>query len=255
MTKALLFALALAASLAAPATAQTVTPAADAPTDAAAAPEPALQPFVASYEVYRGGHKLGNATLQLVRQPPQRWRVDLIMHGTGLLNLAGVNAEQSTVFDVLGQTYRPLTQATVNKTLFTDEQSVGIYDWLARSAVWQGDIKQSRRDPVALQPGDMSGLLINLAVIRDAQPGKRLNYRYVDTGRVKPHHYVVADENQSITIDGISYSAMRVERIEDDNEQTVIWVANGVPTPIRILQRENGEDTYDLRLVQYRGAP
>jgi hypothetical protein len=34
----------------------------------------------------------------------------------------------------------------------------------------------------------------------------------------------------------------------------VIWVARNVPTPIRILQRENGEDTYDLRLVEYRGV-
>jgi hypothetical protein len=28
----------------------------------------------------------------------------------------------------------------------------------------------------------------------------------------------------------------------------------GVPTPIRILQREGGEDALDLRLVEYTGA-
>ena len=38
----------------------------------------------------------------------------------------------------------------------------------------------------------MSGLLINLAVIRDAQPGKSLHYRFVDDGRVRDHQYVVA---------------------------------------------------------------
>ena len=33
----------------------------------------------------------------------------------------------------------------------------------------------------------------------------------------------------------------------------ILWVADGVPTPIRILQREEGQDSYDLRLVEYKG--
>ena len=33
-----------------------------------------------------------------------------------------------------------------------------------------------------------------------------------------------------------------------------LWVANGVPTPIRILQRKDGEDEIDLRLTEYRGV-
>lgn len=234
----------------------TLVPAAAAgspPATPAPAVAPTLEPFIARYDVYRDGHALGKATLQLLAQQPPRWRVDLVMHGTGLLRLAGINAEQSTVFDLIGETYRPLTQATVRKTLFTDRQSIGIYDWHSRSARWQGDIKESRRDPVALQPGDMTGLLINLAVIRDAEPGATLRYRYVDNGRVKQHTYVVAERTESVEVAGMGFSAMRVERVEDDNEQTIIWVVKGVPTPIRMLQREDGEDQYDLRLIQYRG--
>ena len=100
----------------------------------------------------------------------------------------------------------------------------------------------------------MSGLLINLAVIRDAEPGKTLQYRFVDNGRVRNHRYVVADEPESVSVAGIGYSAMRVERIEDGNEETVIWVVKDVPTPIRMLQREDGVDTYDLRLIEYKGV-
>ncbi len=40
--------------------------------------------------------------------------------------------------------------------------------------------------------------------------------------------------------------------MQSGGEQTSIWVAEGVPTPIRILQRDNGEDTYDLRLIEYK---
>ena len=219
------------------------------------APMP-LEAFVARYTVTNGGRALGEATLQLVRQAP-RWRVDLTMSGTGLFRLAGINAEQSTLFEDLGETYRPLSQATVRKTLFTRKKTVGTYDWRSRSARWTGDVKDKRRAPVALQDGDMSGLLINLAVIRDAVPGRTLHYRYVDNGRVREHRYAVAEELEPISVGELRYNAMRVSRIEDANAQgdeTVIWVASGVPTPIRMLQREDGEDTYDLRLTEYQGV-
>ncbi|MGY1424187.1 DUF3108 domain-containing protein [Lysobacter sp. A289] len=217
--------------------------------------EPVLESFVASYLVYKGGKQLGEATMQLVPQQGSRWRVDLVMRGTrGLIGIAGINAEQSTVFDLAGETYRPLSQATVNKSLFTRKQTVGIYDWASGTARWQGDVKDTRRRPIDLRPGDMTGLLINLAVIRDAAPGKQLEYRFVDDGRTRDHRYLVADEYESITVGDLPYKAMKVSRLEDGGDETIIWVVRNVPTPIRMLQRENGEDTYDLRLVEYKGV-
>jgi len=47
---------------------------------------------------------------------------------------------------------------------------------------------------------------------------------------------------------------MRANRIQDGGDDTILWVASGVPTPIRILQREDGADATDLRLVEYKGA-
>lgn len=214
----------------------------------------AVEPFRASYQVYRGGRALGVATLQVVRNAQGQWRVDLDMDGKGLAGLAGIHAQQSTVFIEDGAIYRPLSQSTVRRVLFTRRQSTGVYDWQARKARWTGDVKPSRRAPVDLQPGDMSGLLINLAVIRDARPGSTLDYRYVDTGRARPHRYVVAAAPEDIVVGELRYSALRVDRVQSGGEQTSIWVAEGVPTPIRMLQRENGEDTYDLRLIEYRGA-
>lgn len=220
-----------------------------------AGPVQALEPFVANYQVLRGGRTLGEATMQVVRGDAGRWRVDLGMRGTGLVGLAGINAEQSTAFDQVGETYRPLTQSTLRKTLFTRKQTTGTYDWRLLRARWTGDVKATRRAPVALQAGDMSGLLINLAIIRDAQPGRALQYRFVDDGRVRDHRYVVATEPESVAVGEIGYSAMRVTRVQSGTEETVIWVVDGVPTPIRMLQRENGVDTYDLRLVDYKGTP
>ncbi|MFD0739364.1 DUF3108 domain-containing protein [Lysobacter koreensis] len=216
-------------------------------------PAQALESFVADYHVLNGGKTLGAATMQVVKNDPQRWRVDLGMRGTGLFRIAGINAEQSTVFDTVGETYRPLSQGTVRKTLFTRKSTTGTYDWQLRKARWKGDVKKTRTAAVPLRDGDMSGLLINLAVIRDAQPGKALHYRFVDDGRVRDHHYTVAEQLEPMTVGDMNYNAMRVTRVQAGNEETVIWVVDGVPTPIRMLQRENGQDTYDLRLVEYKG--
>lgn len=214
-----------------------------------------LVPFVAAYEVYRGGKAFGDATLQLSRIDGARWRVDLGIRGTrGLIGLAGLNFQQSTLFDVNGDQYRPLSQSTVRKAFFGDRKSTGVYDWSRHLAQWQGDVKETRRGAVALQDGDMSGLLINLAVLRDAQPGATLQYRFVDDGRVRTHHYVVSGEREPQEVDEISYSAMRVTRSKGGDEETILWVVEGVPMPIRILQRENGQDVTDLRLKEYKGA-
>ena len=236
--------------------AQAVTP----PVQPAVASIPqarALAPFSARYQVFRDGDPMGDATMQVVKLDGARWRVDLSIRAShGLLRLAGLNLQQSTLFTVEDTGYKPLAQSTVRHALFSNKKTIGVYDWAAHKAHWQGDVKKTRRAPVALQDGDMSGLLINLAVLRDARPGASLHYRFVDDGRVREHQYVVAPQREPQSVEDIGYDAMRVSRVRagGDDNQTVLWVVEGVPTPIRILQREGGEDALDLRLVDYTGA-
>ena len=47
----------------------------------------------------------------------------------------------------------------------------------------------------------MSALLMNLAVIRDAEPGKPLHYRVVDNGRVREYDYAVAEQTEIIAVE------------------------------------------------------
>lgn len=221
----------------------------------ASLPAPALEPFVATYQAYNEGKLAGAAKMQVVQADGARWRVDLGIRGTrGFARLAGLNIEQSTVFDATDERYRPLSQATVKHAVFTGKKMSGLYDWQARSAHWRGDIKKTRTTAIPLQDGDMSTLLVNLAVIRDAQPGKTLDYRVVDNGRARDYRYAVAAQTEIVNVDDLSYDAMRVARTNGGNHETIFWVANGVPTPVRILQRENGQDTLDLRLVEYQGV-
>jgi hypothetical protein len=170
------------------------------------------------------------------------------------VRLTGLNLQQSTLFDTDGAIFRPLTQSTVKHRFFSNRRTVGVYDWTRRSARWTGDVRDGHAGPIALQTGDMSGLLIDLAVIRDAQPGRTLDYRFVDDGRVRQHHWVVAPQTESVSVGDLDYDAMRANRIQDGGDDTILWAASGVPTPIRILQREDGADATDLRLIEYKGA-
>ena len=220
------------------------------------APAWALEPFVASYQAYNEGKLAGSASMKVAPKAGSQWQIDLSVKGTrGFARLAGLNIEQSTVFDNIDGQFRPLSQATVRRAVFMGKRMVGTYDWNAGTAQWQGDIKKERRAPLPLQQGDMSALLMNLAVIRDAAPGRQLDYRVVDNGRVREYQYMVSPEPETVTVEDLSYSALRVSRANGGNDETIFWVADGVPTPVRILQREDGQDGVDLRLVEYQGAP
>ncbi|UNK43297.1 DUF3108 domain-containing protein [Luteimonas sp. S4-F44] len=215
-----------------------------------------LQPFVATYEAWYQGRQAGTATMRLQPDGPN-WQIDLGIRGNrGFAGILGLNVEQGTRFDLVGETFRPLTQHTLRKAaVLFNRRTEGVYDWTKGVATWTGDISKRRRAPVPLQPGDMSALLINLAIVRDAAPGAALQYRFVDGGRARDYAYLTAPEPEIIQVADVSYSALRVSRTNGGNDEMIVWIADGVPTPIRILQREDGEDAIDLRLVEYQGVP
>ena len=73
-----------------------------------------MRPFSGTYQVFRGEKPLGQATMRLVNTGGGRWRIDLNIIGTqGLAGAAGVNIQQSTVFDEAGDEYRPLSQLSL----------------------------------------------------------------------------------------------------------------------------------------------
>lgn len=220
-----------------------------------ALPALALEPFVASYQAYNEGKLAGTATMQVLHDRGERWRVDLGIRGNrGFAGLVGLNVEQSTVFDTVQEDFRPLSHSMIKRAFFTGRKVTGLYDWRSMSSRWSGDLKKDRMQPVTLRDKDLSALLMNLAVVRDAHPGASLAYRVVEAGRAREHVYLAALETETVAVAQMSYEALRVSRTNGGNDETIFWVADGVPTPVRILRRENGVDTIDLRLVEYKGV-
>lgn len=213
-----------------------------------------LVPFRATYSVARNGSPAGTASMQVVDLGNGRWRLDLGIRGTqGLAGIAGLNIQQSTVFERIGDAFRPISQATVKHMLMSNKHITGTYDWSRNSAQWTGDVSSKRRTPVALQAGDMNALLENLAVVRDADAGKLLQYRAVDNGRARLHTYTTSMAKEVVTVGDLSYDAWHVNRTNAGGDGMDAWVSDNVPTPVRLVQNDSDTGTLELLLTDYKG--
>jgi hypothetical protein len=64
----------------------------------------------------------------------------------------------------------------------------------------------------------------------------------------------VGAQTEIVPLGELSYDAMRIQRTNGGDREQIFWVASGVPTPVRMLQRDDGEDAIDLRLIDYQGV-
>ncbi|MBW3550271.1 MAG: DUF3108 domain-containing protein [Proteobacteria bacterium] len=205
----------------------------------ASTPAAAVEPFTADYRASYMGMQ-ADGQMKLVSAGDNRWRYSLDISN------ALANLSQVTVFEERGGLWRPLSSQDSSKVLIKKQDKSASYDWSRGVANWTGDVKPDRAGPIKLQAGDMDALLINLALVRDLEAGRPLEYRMVDNGRVKQMSYTVQG-TEAITVGGKSHQATKLVNDEGD-KQTIAWVVEGMPVPARILQREDGEDALDLRV-------
>ena len=209
----------------------------------AESPAHALKPFTAQYEASFKGISAGGA-MTLSRQG-QRWT-----YAMGLRN-AMANLSQATVFEEAAGRYRPLGGSDRSTYLMKTRAVVTLYNWKGMQARWTGDVKPQRAGPGAMQPGDMDALLVNLALVRDIGFGRTsMSYRLLENGKAKSMTYRVAGR-EKITVGGRALDTTRVVQ-SAGSKQTAVWIAPGVPTPVRIVQREDGSEVFRLQLTSWR---
>ena len=215
----------------------------------ATAPALALEPFNAEYRAsYMGMQATGNMTL--ARNGQDQWEYKVEVAGMG------ARLTQSTTFDEHDGHWRPLKsvdsqagESGLAAMLVKNRSVEATYDWDAKQARWSGDVDSDATGPVQLRAGDMDGMLINLAVARDAAAGQTLNYRLVEDGRVRGQQFRF-DGTETISVAGEQREATRVVRTSGRRE-TIAWVVDDLPVPARILQRRNGRDHLDLQLQSF----
>ncbi len=206
---------------------------------AASLPVRAVEAFTAQYQASAMG-MLGDGQMSITSQGNNRWQYTLTVKNQ-LVDLS-----QKTIFDEQKGWLRPISSSDVSRLLVKKKAVNANFDWARNQATWTGDVKPERAGPVALKPGDMDALLVNLALVRDVAAGKPLNYRMVENGSVKTMSYQVAGK-EKITVGGQSRDATKVVRTSG-NKQTIVWVVANMPVPARILQREDGQDSIDLQV-------
>ena len=206
----------------------------------ASAPALAMKPFTADYQASYMGLQ-GDGQMTLAAAGGDRWKYTLAIHS------ALAQLSQTTVFEDHGGKWRPLSGNDTSSLLIKRSSKNATYDWDKGVANWSGDVKDDRNGPVSLQAGDLDAMLLNLAIVRDVNAGKPLNYRMVDDGRAKQMTYRIAGKD-TITVEGKPREATKVTR-SDGDKQTVLWVVDGLPVPARILQRKGGKDEMDLQLT------
>ncbi|WP_045738955.1 DUF3108 domain-containing protein [Xanthomonas sp. MUS 060] len=196
----------------------------------------AIQPFQAKYQANYMGTQ-ANATMTLTQGGSNQWVYNLDVKSL----LAELN--QTTVFDTTTGHLRPLTTDNVLKTLLNKTEVLGNYDWNSLQATWSGNVTSDQTGPVALTAGDLSPLLINLAVVSDVNAGNPLSYHIVDLGRAEQTTYQVID-TEAVSFNGKTENATKVSYTNaDGTKQTLAWIVPDAPAPVRIQQIENGKQT------------
>ncbi len=198
-----------------------------------------LKPFKASYRATYN-NMAANATMSLAPAGGNRWTYAMNVQN------ALVQLNRSSTVDASGAQLRPVGNRETINMVIKKKTKQGSFDWSSGQASWSGDVKADRKGPIKLQAGDVDGMTLNLAIVRDALAGKPMRYRLIENGKAKPLTFSNAGK-ESVTVEGKPMQAIKVSGNDGGNHMT-LWVVDGIPVPVRIQQREDDGDTIDLRL-------
>ncbi len=216
----------------------------------ATAPLFAIEPFNADYQATYMGLQ-ANGRMSLTKEAGNRWKYSLDISG------AGARMTQTTQFEVNGDAWRPLSSVDTQRgesglaAMLVKRRTVNAsFDWSRGVATWSGDVRPDRSGPIRLQAGDVDGMLMNLALVRDFASGQELAYRLVEEGRARRQVFSPAG-TETITVQGREHRATKV--VHRDGSRTITaWIVDGLPVPARILQQRDGRDHIDLQLRSLR---
>jgi hypothetical protein len=216
-----------------------------------------LQAFEARYEVWTDGKRRGESTMHLKPLVDGRWEHQVDATGTeGMARLAGAGARQVSRFRIVdGQ---PQLQEAVadSEMVMRRRQIRTVFDWEAGTARWEGDVKSDQVGPLALEPGATNGPLLNLLLglnVAITPPGSVLSYPLFERGRATRQDYTIGIA-EALRVPAGEFRAVPVVNVrEPKKRRTTMWFAPELPpTPVRMLQTENGKPKFELRLVSVK---
>lgn len=116
--------------------------------------------------------------------------------------------------------------------------------------------RRSRDTSLDFSPGMLGPLSYQVAMAHDLARGEeRLTYSVLHRGRLREYEYQVLGEVEMETPMG-TLSTLKVERVrEDDDRETLLWLAPSLNfMPVRLVQHEDGE-TYEMNIKSFTLGP
>lgn len=216
-----------------------------------------LEPFTARYEVLRDGKSQGEAVMRLERIDGARWRFVSDVRGTsGMARLSGFEMSETTEFESLADGRLKPLSASASGGLSLRRRSIDtVFDWTANEVRWTGDAKPEHRGPAALGADTVNPQILNLALAQRLRAGAEGSIRLdlVNRGDSDPVEYRVRGSEQVKVPMGEREAVALHHRRTDKDREITLWIDPSLPpAPLRVLQREDGADAFELRLIELR---
>ncbi|GEM_PF-1533160 len=157
-----------------------------------------------------------------------------------------VKFEETSIFEELEDgSFRSLSNISERKILGISNKNSTLFDWDQMIATFKRD---GNTTETVIEPGMLDRTLYQYLMEIDMRAGRpQLSYDVVDKGRIRNFTF----ENlgvEDIEIDDQDLSAFKLRRItEDDERETLVWMAAGLDYQIvKIYHREDEDEEYTM---------
>jgi len=222
-------------------------PDARAPTDPASTSQ-SLRPFVATYDVKRGGKVIGEATMTLSENGNQRWTLITETRGTaGMARLLGLDVREESQFIVDGQSSLQSTNYSYKQdaTLKSKQRRIE-FDWQANEARVT-DKDELFRYP--LQAGSIDRQVVVVALGRGQQQDE-VTVAVAAKEGIENQRFE-RRETRSLSLPAGRYDATHLERTDKPNKGSS-WYTPSLLAPLQIeqLQKDGNNIVMELRAIR-----
>lgn len=216
---------------------------------------PALQPFVATYNVEWRGMSAGTSTLELVQQEGNTYTYRSRNAARGIFRIAlpGTITQTST-FDLVDGRIVPRRYSADDGTKSTERDVELEFDWTAGRITGV-----SERKPVdlPLEPGTLDALSVQIALMSALESGSvPPSFRLVDDGEIKEYVYTREGTETLMTPLGTHETVIYSSQRSGSSRITRFWIDPQLGyLPVRAEQRRRGkvEFTMTIRALE-KGA-
>lgn len=202
-----------------------------------------LTPYVADYELFRGGTRLGHAQVRLQDgEQPDCFTYSYIARPSWLFRWATGSITESSQFCVQDKRLLPSRYRYHRSGIGADKENFSLDFDAERRLVT--DHQGVERD---WPPGAVDRLMVQLEALRLVEgmgfpvQERRLNVTIVDDDRIKDYTLAVI-KAETIKVPAGEFETIRVERINDPNKTTRFWVAPALNNLIVKVEQQRKND-------------